>query len=160
VNAFTQVIRDFHPLDIMRDNELRSKLAAEVHDLKTRAIVSKPLLQHLWAKETPENQAFLVALMKNMSMLCDWSEPNNDGKPRFLVPSLLEFDENVGTLPGSLARLPSPALYFDLNFQKFFLPHGVPSPCFHGCDAGVFGIRGLHEGKPWCVIWRGRFPHG
>lgn len=129
VNAFTKVIRDmrFHPFDTIGDVALRSTYAEDVGELNTRGIVSKRLLFYLWAEETDECRDFLLALMRNMSMLCDWVEHEYEkGEPvkHFLVPSLFELDLGLCTMVKKEQKF-NPEVLFDLNFERFFLPRGL-----------------------------------
>jgi len=126
VDAFTKVIRDFnlHRIDAMEDLSLRTTFASDLDQLQTRGIVSKHLLYHFWSAEPDHCKDFLVALMRNMSLLCDWIESGVGEEARYLVPSLLELDGDLSTMPGNAPPF-HPLVFFDLSFKKFFLPHGL-----------------------------------
>jgi len=126
VDAFTKVIRDFklHSIDAMEDVSLRTTFAVALDQLHTRGIVSKELLYHFWSAEPDHCKDFLLALMRNMSLLCDWVEPGAGEENCYLVPSLLELDGDLSTMPGNTRRL-NPKVFFELSFKKFFLPHGL-----------------------------------
>ena len=127
VDALTHVIRDFrfHPLNLMGDTKLRLNFSFDVNELQTRGIISKRLLFHFWKDESEATREFLIELMKNMSLLCDWTAPGEDiSEIRFLVPSLFDLDQNLSTLPRNKRKIKS-ELFFEFNFQRFFLPHGL-----------------------------------
>ena len=131
VNAFTKVIRDFelHQLDLMTDLEFRREFASDLERLETRALVSESLLFRLWKDETPSSRKFLLLLMKQMSLLCEWlSEDASDDEEQvavsklYLVPSLLDMNSKIAT--GHIPDV-DPVQFFYLDFSDSFLPHGL-----------------------------------
>lgn len=136
VNAMTKVIRDFdlHGLGdnqgwSLNDDALES-MSSDIDSLQKRGIITKRLLNKLWENEAVENQAFLISLMKRMSLMCSWKgdfgmEMGSLTQERFLIPSLYDagvlstFPENFGDLQLTWEAT------FELNFQESFLPSGL-----------------------------------
>ncbi len=61
--------------------------------------MGRVLLDELWRRESPETRAFLIALMKNMNLICNWND--GSGQEQYVVPSLFEWNALLCTMPGN-----------------------------------------------------------
>jgi tetratricopeptide (TPR) repeat protein len=129
VDAATKFVRDkrFHHHDLKTDSELRTKYGESCTRLLNHGILEESLLNFLWNKESSDSiREFLLLLMLDMNLICKWYG-GDDGTTtnKYLVPSILDMDPSLRTLPEEDDPPIHPTASFEFDFSKTFLPSGL-----------------------------------
>jgi hypothetical protein len=122
VTSLTKVIRDFK-VHTYTENEMPVKNGENLEELDW---LSRNLLfNHLWKDQPEDTREFLLNVMKNAALACDWVSRKYPDRKLYLIPSLFDLNDKYSTKPGNTRVVKNPETQFDLNFSESFLPNGL-----------------------------------